>query len=412
MIWALFRLAFLLAFLIRWNLPEGGLGAPLTGWAGGVVIAAAAYCLVVMVMYARYERLPGLRPATVVIDLLFVTACLGVPEASVSFFPIYFLLIVMAAMEWGLWGGVAVAGFASLLYCGYQYAHPFAPATGIDALFVAVTMRVPWLGLVALATGLLARAQERALRIEQEMRTARRLQEMLLPTRLPEMPGYVVGSAFEPARDVGGDYFDVLRVSPDDVGLCIADVSGRSVPAALHISLLKHQIHASAERFPQPGEMATHLNGLLYPHFRSLGSELFVGLFYGIVHLPSGRISYVNCGHVPPLLCTPLGETRELHTGGIVLGVSETPSYEEQTAVLEPGDLLVLCTDGVLGRRNPRKEEFSAEQIARIVRGRPPASAQDTADQVMAAAEQFGGRGREDDATILIAARLPAADGA
>ncbi|MFQ5808990.1 MAG: PP2C family protein-serine/threonine phosphatase, partial [Armatimonadota bacterium] len=171
-------------------------------------------------------------------------------------------------------------------------------------------------------------------------------------------------------------------------------------------------IHASAERFREPAEMATHLNAVLHPHFRSLGSELFVGLFYGVLHLPSGRISYVNCGHVPPLLCTASGETEQLHTGGIVLGVSETPSYEEQATALEPGDLLVLCTDGVLGRRNPEKEEFSAEHIARIVRGHAPASAQDIADQVMAAAEQFGGREREDDATILIAARLPAANGA
>jgi len=406
LIWALFRLAFLLAFLIVWMLRGRGMGAPLTSPAPAVVIAAGVYCLIIMLLYARFGQLSYLRPVTVVIDLLFVTACLGVPIAAVSFFPMYFLLIVMAAMDWGLRGSVAVATFASLLYCGYQYTHPMAPESGVDALFVAMTVRVPWLLLVALASGLLARAQQRAVRIQQEMQTARRLQEMLLPTHLPETPGYAVGSAFEPARDVGGDYFDVLQVSPDTVGLCMADVAGRSVPAALHISLLKHQIHASAERFARPAEMAAHLNRAMYSHFRSLGSELFVALFYGVLHLPSGRLRYVNCGQVPPLHCRPSGEMHELRTGGIVLGVTETPLYEERVTMLERGDRVVLCTDGVVGQRGARDEEFSAQQIARIVAGHGPESAQEVADQVVAAAGEFGGY--EDDATILIVARLPA----
>jgi serine phosphatase RsbU (regulator of sigma subunit) len=319
----------------------------------------------------------------------------------------YFLLIVMAAMEWGLRGSAAVAVLASLLYCGYQYINPGARGSGVDAVFVALTMRVPWLGLVALASGLLARAQERAVRIQQEMETARRLHEMLLPTNFPPMPGYAVGRAFEPARDVGGDYFDILQVSPDQVGLCMADVSGRSVPAALHISLLKYQIHASAERFPRPAEMAVHLNDVLHGHFHELGHELFVALFYGVLHLPSGRLNYVNCGQVPPLLCRAGdGGIQELRTGGIVLGATGSASFEEREAALEPGDLLAMCTDGVLGRRNARGEELTAERICSIVADRPTAAAQETADEIVAAAAAFGSGGHEDDATILIVTRL------
>ena len=407
-IWALFRLAFLLAFLIVWHGAEAGLGAPLTQPAHVIFMAAAVYCFLVLLVYARFGEMPFLRPVTVAIDLGFVTACLGVPEASVSFFPIYFLLIVMAAMEWGLPGSIAVAALACLFYGIYQYVDPVRDLSPMRSVILGLTTRGPWLGLVALASGLLARAQERALRIEQEMQTARRLHEMLLPRHLPPMPGYAVGRAFEPARDVGGDYFDILQVSPEHVGLCVADVAGRGVSAALHISLLKHQIQASAERFPRPAEMAVHLNRMLYPHFQSLEFELFVAVFYGVLHLPSGRISYVNCGQVPPLLCKSSGEVHQLRTGGIVLGVTESPLYEERTAVLEQGDQLVLCTDGVLGRRNPRSEEFTTEQIASIVADRPAVSAQHTAEHIVAAAREFGAGGHEDDATILIVARLTA----
>ncbi|MFQ6099512.1 MAG: PP2C family protein-serine/threonine phosphatase, partial [Armatimonadota bacterium] len=199
----------------------------------------------------------------------------------------------------------------------------------------------------------------------------------------------------------------VLAMSDDRVGVCIADVSGRGVVAALHLSLLKYAVHAAAQVHAQPGEIAAQANRILYPHFATLEFELFVGMFFAVLDLRTGQLTYVNAGHVPPFILRGSGEVRELRTGGLVLGVDTLAPYREQAARLEPGDALIVCTDGINGAVNPAGEELTAEDLAREVADMREASAEEIAERLVQRGRAFAGGVVEDDATALVMKRRP-----
>lgn len=400
----IFRLAFLLAFLVVCMVNLAVRPAFLPGIRYGLVIGAAVYCWAVLVIYARCGYVPWLRPVTLVIDLGLVTILIvSVPAAGQGFFPVYYLLVVMGAMEFGLVGALGTGLLASLFYALAK----FGTALGLplSALWAALTTEIPWILLVAVAAGLMSRAHQRALLAERDLITARSLQRMLFPARLPATPGYEVGHALEYGGEVGGDYFDVLAAGEGEAGICIADITGRGVPAALDISLLKHAVHAAVEALHEPRAIAEHVNKMLYPHFESLRFERFVSMFYGLLELESGALTYVNCGHVPPRLLHASGGSEVLFTRGIVIGTVQQPSYEEHEAGVEPGDVLVLCTDGVSGARNREGDEFGMERVEAAARARLDGSAQEIADAILAAVSEFAGGGH-DDLSALVVKRL------
>lgn len=369
-----------------------------------MVIGGAIYCWVVLVVYSRWGNVLWLRPITLAIDLGLVTALIvGVKDAGQAFFPVYFLLVVMGAMELGLAGGLGTGVLASLFYTVASIMGAERPA--MVTLWAALTTKVPWVLLVALAAGFMARAHERALLTERDLVTARSLQQMLFPARLPPTPGYEVGHALEFGGEVGGDYFDVLAAGEGKVGICMADISGRGVPAALDISLLKHAVHAAVEVLQQPRAVAEHVSKMLYPHFESLRFERFVSLFYGLLELETGRLTYVNCGHVPPRLLRAEGDGEELFTRGIVIGAVPHPDYEEHVTRLRPGDVMVLCTDGVSGARGRYGEEFGMERAAAAARERQGQTAQEIAEAVLAASIEFA-RQADDDLSALVVKRI------
>ncbi len=406
-----FRLAFLLAFLVVSQLAVAAGFLTLSTVAYYVVIGAAVYCFVVLLVYAFHGDVVWLRPLTVGIDLGLVTVLIvSTPEVRGGFFPIYYLLVVMGALEFGLAGGIAAGCAAAAFYVAGIWLAGIA--RGLDPradIWTALSTQVPWIMLVAFASGLMSRAHRRALRAEEELISARRLQQMLFPENLPPTPGYDVGRAFQLASQVGGDYFDVLDAGPGRAAVCIADISGRGVPAALDISLLKHAVHAAVAALRSPSAVASHVNLMMYPHFEALSFERFVSLFFGVLDLNTGRLRYVNCGHTPPLLLKADGEVEELFSGGIVLGALRAPAYREREVALAAGDVLGLCTDGVTSARNKSGEEFGSDRMAAVLRLQRAEPAQAIADGVLDAVAEFAAHS-DDDISALVLKRL--ADGA
>jgi HAMP domain-containing protein len=258
-----------------------------------------------------------------------------------------------------------------------------------------------------LATDGLARVREMEKeqdRIENELQVARRIQERLLPSAPPRVPGLEIAGHYDPAREVGGDFFDHVPVDERRVLLAIADVSGKSVPAALIMSGFRAALLSQDLARIEPAPLAARLNELLHA---SLDPGKFVTAFLGFLDGPTGRLVYVNAGHNPPALLRLDGSDEWLERGGTILGILPGTTYEQGEANLEPGDLLALYTDGVTEGAAPGGEQWGDSRLVTALRGaagRPVAEvAAGIADEVRAFE---GERGATDDITLVIARRL------
>ncbi len=184
-------------------------------------------------------------------------------------------------------------------------------------------------------------------RLEEELAVARRIQYSLLPEQTPDFPGLEFAAYYHPARLIGGDFYDFFELPGQSprLGMVIADVADKGVPAALFMALSRSIIRTKAMSGPNPAKVLTRANRLIAKDTRS---GLFVTVFYGILDLKTGRLTFTNAGHNRPLrLETATGQIEELATRGIVLGVFEQVKLEEKEIEVSPGDILVFYTDGV-----------------------------------------------------------------
>jgi serine phosphatase RsbU (regulator of sigma subunit) len=245
-------------------------------------------------------------------------------------------------------------------------------------------------------------------RLQHEIDLARRIQVSFLPEQCPQSPGWQIAVEWDAARGVGGDYYDFIELAPDKLGLVIADVSDKGVAAALYMALSRTVLRATALDAPGPAEALRRANRILLDDSRS---GMFVSVFYAVLDLQSGEITYARAGHNPPLHisaaerhCTPL------NTPGIVLGVVDDPEMEEGHTQMQPRDVLVLYTDGVTEAIDESDEEFGEERLRRILAGAPDRSAQDLVRLVSGAVTAFTGDGpRFDDLTVVAVRRNPTA---
>ena len=198
-----------------------------------------------------------------------------------------------------------------------------------------------------------------------ELYIAREIQESFLPASLPSLPGYTLAAESRPAREVGGDFYDVLASPGGRVGLVIADVSDKGVPAALFMALSTTVMRASAAWHQRPRDAICDANALIT---RESSSGMFVTLFFCILDPGAGTITYVNAGHNPPLLVRNDGTIVSLSMTGIALGVDTEQTYEERSVDLGPGDMLVLYTDGVTEAEDASHQQFGDERLASLVR--------------------------------------------
>ena len=239
---------------------------------------------------------------------------------------------------------------------------------------------------------------------ERELEIAHDIQKNLLPQKAPLFEGYDIAGLNVPSTSVGGDYFDFIPITPSDLGVVIADVAGKGVPAGLVMSGLRAALRARVETVYSIRNVVGELNKFLYG---STGADRFVTAFYGVLNRLTGRLTYVNAGHNPPLLLHADGRAVWLQTGGPLLGVLEDAVYFEANADLEKGAILVMYTDGIAEAGGERGEEFGDQRIEALVRQRAGESAMAIAEAIEREAVAFNrGRGELDDRTVIVVKHL------
>jgi len=240
-------------------------------------------------------------------------------------------------------------------------------------------------------------------RVRGSFKEAAEIQQSLLLDEPPEFTGFDLACRSIPAEEVGGDFFDFLAFDEEVLGLSIGDASGHGLPAALLVRDVVTGLRMGIEKELKVAHVFAKLNRVIH---RSNLSSRFVSVFYGELE-PNGTLVYVNAGHPPGLLFTPAG-VLELTTGGTVIGPLPEVRFKRGVSRLDPGDVLVLSTDGILERRDPKGEFFGAIELRRVVAEDLSAPAEAILDRVFAAAFEFGdGRPWEDDATVVVVRRLP-----
>src|SRR5229473_2077561 len=247
------------------------------------------------------------------------------------------------------------------------------------------------------------RAREEALlhlqEQEREVAEAKAIQEKLLPREIPQMAGYEIASAWQSAGVVGGDYFDILPLSEETLVLCIADVSGKGMPAALLMSNLQAAVRGLSSLSLAPNLLCSRLNSIVY---RNTDSDRFITFLYAQLDGATRRLTYVNAGHNAPFVVRSDGSHERLREGGAVLGVFATRNYEMGSAQLSPGDRVILFTDGVTEACNPAGEEFGEARLLRLLQEQRSLSADGLQAKILAAVAEFSGGRWQDDATLVV----------
>jgi sigma-B regulation protein RsbU (phosphoserine phosphatase) len=238
---------------------------------------------------------------------------------------------------------------------------------------------------------------------EQDLERAREIQQALLPKEIAQVPGFEVVAAWEPARLVGGDYYDVIRLSETKLGICIADVVGKGVSAALLMANVQATVRAYASEQAAPPWLCRRVNQILCSN---LADDKFVTLFYGILDAEDRTLRYTTAGHLPPLLVRRDGSHEALREGGAVLGVFPDWNFQEGLMQLGPGDLVVLFTDGITEAMRADGEEFGEARVLRVAADGDGCSPVEVKERLLAAVNQFCNSQLQDDATLLLIAAV------
>jgi phosphoserine phosphatase RsbU/P len=234
---------------------------------------------------------------------------------------------------------------------------------------------------------------------EHEIAEARAIQEGLLPKEIPQLPGYEIAGESRCARVVGGDYFDVLAFDGDTFGLCIGDVAGKGLPAALLMSNLQAAVRGLASASLPPHDLCARLNALLH---RNMASDRFITFFYAQLDGSERNLRYVNAGHNLPVVMHRDGSHDRLHEGGMVLGVFPQQTFELGSVRLASGDRLVLFTDGVTEAYDLEDEEFGDQRLVQLLRDHRAAVASNLQKRILDTVAGFNRGNWQDDATVLV----------
>ncbi len=237
-------------------------------------------------------------------------------------------------------------------------------------------------------------------KLEDEIALARHIQNSLLPSSPPRLPGMEIAVETRPCRQVGGDYFDFLTTKKGDLGIAIGDISGKGMPAALLMSSLQASLRAEVENGHPIQDSMRLVNSLL---FKSTSPEKFVTLFYGELNPHQRTLAYCNAGHNYPLLVHPTGRVDRLEKGGTILGAFPDVQYEVGKAQLSRGDLLILYTDGVTEALNQREEEYGEERLLSSVVDHRGLSPREIKEKIINGVERFSSPAPlYDDLTIMV----------
>ena len=247
-------------------------------------------------------------------------------------------------------------------------------------------------------------SRDKLVALQHELDLASKMQQSILPTRFPEGPDFRVFGHMEPARAVGGDFYDVMRLEGGRIGLAIADVSDKGVPASLFMMSTRTLLKGAAVGLSDPAAVLREVNDLLNDDNEA---SMFVTVLYATFDPESGEFNYANGGHNSPLMVRADGSSELLPlTGGIALGVVPGFEYGRRTVRLERGDTLVLYTDGVTEAMNDGQEEFGVERLRAIFASGAPGESRKTSQAVFDAVHAFAGDTPQfDDVTCLTLCR-------
>jgi phosphoserine phosphatase RsbU/P len=267
--------------------------------------------------------------------------------------------------------------------------------------------------LVAVAALVFLLALELADRVtmKRDLEIAREIQHWLVPDKPPQVPGAEIAFTSRPANTVGGDYYDAFLL--DGAGtapgkrllMVVADVAGKSVPAALLMATFQASLRSLATASVSLAELVAGMNRYACAH--SLGGRRFTTAFFAELDAPARALTYISAGHNPPLVRRASGQLERLETGNLPLGIDRSTKYEEGSAALGPGDRLVIFTDGLIETQNAAEEEFGEQRLEQFLKAAPQESAEKTLKDLIAFVDAFAGHARQyDDLTCLIL-RIP-----
>lgn len=252
----------------------------------------------------------------------------------------------------------------------------------------------------------LAEVEQAERLLAKELQQAAEIQHGLLPARAPQIRGFDLAGYNAPCRTVGGDYYDFLTYPDGRVAILVGDVAGKGMPAALLMSSLQARVQVL---FDEPDDLAARVTKLNRIICSNCPGNRFISFFLGVLDPVTGDLMYVNAGHNPPLLVRHDGSVEQLESTGLVLGILAAARYEQQTRRLDPGDLVVLFSDGVTEACRPDSEEdFGEERLSQMLAELRSGSAQSIIESVNHALQEFTcGAPPADDITLVVAKRVP-----
>ena len=242
-------------------------------------------------------------------------------------------------------------------------------------------------------------------RLERELQVAFEIQTSILPQSLPELKGYDFGALMVPARAVGGDFYDIVPLSSNKVGIIIGDVADKGVPSAIFMAQTHALLYAMAKRESTPAQVLREVNELL---LRIGESSLFVTVLYGVLDRTTNEFAYARAGHELPIIINADGETEIApYEQGQLMGILDDLVLDEQIISCPPGGTILLYTDGVIDARHSNGESFGMERLLDVTRKIHPSSAQDQCDQLWQILCDFQSKdAQEDDVTIVVVKSL------
>jgi phosphoserine phosphatase RsbU/P len=277
-----------------------------------------------------------------------------------------------------------------------------AIASALDGVKTVSAAQTALAQEVARLTTAIGREMAQRERLNRELEIAREVQEHLFPQRLPQVPGLEYCGQCRPAREVGGDYYDFLELPGGRLGIAVGDVSGKGVGAALMMASLEASIRALASVVQDPADLMGRVNSLVC---QASSSNRYATLFYAEYDPATRRLTYVNAGHNPPVvLRNSVGSCQvlRLETGGSVIGLLPQ-RYQRGVFSHEPGDLIVLFTDGVSESMNVRDEEWGEERLIELAKTCQGLPALEGMRRILAAAQAFAaGASQHDDMTLVV----------
>lgn len=240
-------------------------------------------------------------------------------------------------------------------------------------------------------------------KLEKELQLAAQIQFSILPKQMPRLPGFDFGGYMNPARAVGGDFYDLFRLDEHRVGVLIGDVADKGVPSALFMARVHALISAEALHCDHAGEVLRRVNRYLFSRDET---DLFVTVLYGILDNRSGMFEFARAGHEIPLLCQPGRAVSPIASGrGQPLGILDPLLLDEQSLQLQPGETLLLFSDGLTDCRNPQGEAFGYQRLHEAANFSGSQPAQQTCDELSSALLTFRENAVQDDDVTLVSIR-------